>query len=507
MSVKSISTRISIVGRGAKCSGGSSAVEKSSYISRTTLECEYNGQTYYPKYSEDLVHSEIMLPENAPPEYMDRSVLWNSVEMFEQNNARAQLARSMRIVLPNDWSYEVAIEVMKEYVKENFVDKGMCCEWAIHDSEHNGQRNLHCHVLLTMRPILADGTWGEKQKKVYLLDKDGNKIIGRNGKPKCTTKDVTGWNDRGNAKMWRANLRELINATNEKLKIDETWDERSFKERGLDIEPTIHLGPKASALERAGIATERGNINRDIRKHNSLLMQAKAVLVEAVERVEQLKLAKPIVAVVNEVVELINKITAKKGRLDLPIVGGKYLAKMSDRKALQSAENATAFTVEKGIDTFEALEEYKQEHEQRFDAISSERTEQLAELEHLEELTEIYSEYKPLLEIKKQSDGLKGLSKKRFDKEHASELRDYGPCLARLKDALEGAKATPSAWQKRIAELKDSLAKSRPQYGRLATDLAYAEVISYNKRNYEREQANERSARTHSHKKNREEVL
>ena len=125
MAVKSLSTRIAIIGRGAKCSGGSSAVDRSAYISRTTMYSEYDGTYYYPKYSEDLVHSEVMLPENAPEEYADPSVLWNSVEMREKNNSKAQLARSYKISIPNEWSYELATEVVRDYVKRNFVDEGM----------------------------------------------------------------------------------------------------------------------------------------------------------------------------------------------------------------------------------------------------------------------------------------------------------------------------------------------------------------------------------------------
>ena len=60
MAVKNLSTRVAIIGRGAKCRGGSSAVDKSAYISRTTMYSEYDGTTYYPKYTEDLVHNEVM---------------------------------------------------------------------------------------------------------------------------------------------------------------------------------------------------------------------------------------------------------------------------------------------------------------------------------------------------------------------------------------------------------------------------------------------------------------
>jgi hypothetical protein len=149
MAVKNISTRTKICGRSAKCHGGHSAVEQSSYISRTTMYCEYDGQTYYPKYSEDLVHSEVMLPDNAPTEYQDAKILWNAVENVEKG-ANAQLARTYRVSLPNEWSYELATDVMRDYIKRNFVDEGMCAQFAIHDSENKdtGQRNLHCHILL-----------------------------------------------------------------------------------------------------------------------------------------------------------------------------------------------------------------------------------------------------------------------------------------------------------------------------------------------------------------------
>ena len=75
MAVKNLSTRVAIIGRGAKCRGGSSAVDKSAYISRTTMYSEYDGTTYYPKYTGGIwCIMRIMLPVNAPAEYSDPSV-------------------------------------------------------------------------------------------------------------------------------------------------------------------------------------------------------------------------------------------------------------------------------------------------------------------------------------------------------------------------------------------------------------------------------------------------
>lgn len=92
-----------------------SAVEQSSYISRTTLYSDYYGENFYPKYSEDLVYTEIVLPVNAPEKYMDRSILWNSAEEAERKSPKAQIARSYKVSLPNDWSYDLTTEVMRDF--------------------------------------------------------------------------------------------------------------------------------------------------------------------------------------------------------------------------------------------------------------------------------------------------------------------------------------------------------------------------------------------------------
>lgn len=232
-----------------------------------------------------------MLPENAPAEYSNPAVLWNSVEMAEQNNSRTQLARTYRVELPNEWSYELAIEVMQDYVKRNFVSKGMCAEFAIHDSENKetGQRNLHYHIMLAMRGIDEYGQWMQKSKKEYLLDENGEriplidkktglqKVDKQNCKQwKCKTIETNDWNSHENAKIWRRDLADTINAVNQRIgETENFWEHRSFKEQGLDIEPQIHLGEKASAMERVGIHTIRGDINRRILANNAVIEQAK----------------------------------------------------------------------------------------------------------------------------------------------------------------------------------------------------------------------------------------
>ena len=278
MAVKNLSTRVAIIGRGAKCRGGSSAVDKSAYISRTTMYSEYDGTTYYPKYTEDLVHNEVMLPVNAPAEYSDPSVLWNSVEMRESKSAKAQLARSYKINLPNEWSYELAIEVMRDYVKRNFVDDGMCAQFAIHDSENPNthQRNLHCHIMLTMRPFNERGAWAAKSKKEYDLDENGERIRLPSGRYKTHKIDLTGWNDKDNTLLWRKAWADYTNDFLERNGSPERIDHRSNAERGIDEIPTVHMGVAACQMEKKGIATEKGELNRSIQKTNRLIREIRA---------------------------------------------------------------------------------------------------------------------------------------------------------------------------------------------------------------------------------------
>ena len=95
----------------------------------------------------------------------DRAFLWNAVEKIEKAK-NAQLAREIEIALPQELTREQGISLVREYVKDQFVNAGMCADIAIHDKQDG---NPHAHVMLTMRPIEKDGTWGAKQKKEYIL--------------------------------------------------------------------------------------------------------------------------------------------------------------------------------------------------------------------------------------------------------------------------------------------------------------------------------------------------
>ena len=531
MRTKYASTRFSIVKR----SKGQSAVDAASYISRSVLVSEYDGKTYRPKYHEDLVHCEINLPEYAPEEWLDRAVLWNSVELNEKQK-NAQLCRTLKAALPNDWSYELAEETVRDYVQRNFVSKGMCADWAIHDSvNQNGIHNLHFHLMLTLRPVEENGKWGAKQRKEYILDKDGNKIRNKSGRGfKSRAVDVNDWNEKGNSGL------------------PEYWEHRSFKELGLEQEPTRHLGPIASALERKGIRTEKGDANRAIMEHNQTLQRARMFYdiawnsVKNLEKWEQEKAAEAaknaaekkagkmagdipaaqegeaeqtavgsiqketsgtkevsvFAAMKNEVLEMLECILAAFGRLHLPLIQAPNLKKVSNRAALMDIENVRRFVEEKGIDSFEALETFAVQQE-----ASKKEAEEICnrdgrEIRRLKELSEAYAAYAPYIPIRNEYLQKKGIAQAVYHSQHKKELETAKELRIPVYELLrEGEKFTPKKWEAQIKELTQEYEKQSRRYGRSTVNLAYVELLRHNRKIDEREQKNKDQSQSRQHEK------
>ena len=257
---------VNIISRGK----GKSAVASAAYISGEKIKNEWDGVTHDYTRKQGVISKEIFLPDHAPKEYKDRKTLWNSVELFEKNS-NAQLARNFIISLPKELSIEENKKMIEEYIQTNFVKEGMIVDLAIHDESREGNQNIHAHIMTIVRPINEDGTWGQKSKKEYILDEKGEKILNKNGKPKTRKVELTTWNDKVNVEKWRENFSDLCNKYLERAGAEKRVDHRSFKRQGIKQIPTIHLGASASAMERKGIRTEKGDINREIKKQNELL--------------------------------------------------------------------------------------------------------------------------------------------------------------------------------------------------------------------------------------------
>ena len=259
---------ISIVSRGK----GKSAVAAAAYRSGEKITNEWDGMTHDYTRKGGVVHTEIMLPPHAPPSFSDRSTLWNSVELYEKAG-NAQLAREIDAALPIELSREEQIRLVREYCSSQFVSRGMCVDFAIHDTDSG---NPHCHIMLTMRPLDERGAWAAKSKKEYDLDENGERIRLPSGRYKTHKIDLTGWNDKDNTLLWRKAWADFTNDFLERNGSPERIDHRSNAERGIDEIPTVHMGVAACQMEKKGIATEKGELNRNIQKANRLIREIRA---------------------------------------------------------------------------------------------------------------------------------------------------------------------------------------------------------------------------------------
>ena len=259
---------IGIVSRGK----GKSAVAAAAYRSGEKLTNEWDGMTHDYTRKGGVVHTEIMLPPHAPPSFSDRSTLWNSVELYEKAG-NAQLAREIDAALPIELSREEQIRLVREYCSSQFVSRGMCVDFAIHDTDKG---NPHCHIMLTMRPLDERGAWAAKSKKEYDLDENGERIRLPSGRYKTHKVDLTGWNDKDNTLLWRKAWADYTNDFLERNGSPERIDHRSNAERGIDEIPTVHMGVAACQMEKKGVATEKGELNRSIQKTNRLIREIRA---------------------------------------------------------------------------------------------------------------------------------------------------------------------------------------------------------------------------------------
>ena len=250
---------IKTIGRNSGRSSVAAAAYRSAekiYDHRTGLWHDFTGKG-------GVVHSEILLPEQAPAYYQDRAILWNAVEHSEKAKS-ARTAREIEIALPAELGRADHINLAREYAQQ-FVDKGMCADFAVHDKRDG---NPHAHIILTTRPINPDGTWGAKSKKEYILDSRGQKMMLPSGEYKSRKVSATDWDAKENAELWREAWAKIVNRELERRGL-EPVDHRSYKRQGLDREPTIHLGPKAAQMERQGIQTELGDHNRAVVQENA----------------------------------------------------------------------------------------------------------------------------------------------------------------------------------------------------------------------------------------------
>lgn len=444
---------IKIISRGR----GKSAVAAAAYRAGVAIRNDYDGLIHDYSHKHGVLHTEILLPENAPAKYTDRATLWNAVEKIEKAK-NAQLAREVELALPVELTREQNVSLVREYVQQNFVDVGMCADICLHDTGHG---NPHAHILLTMRPFAPNGEWGAKQKKEYLLDEDGGKIYDpKRCQYKCKSIPTTNWNEHTKAEEWRETWANLTNQALKKNGFMERVDHRSYQRQGIQQFPTIHMGTSASQMEKRGIRTERGDINREIIVTNKELRQIKARLVKLQKwlkkeaaNIETPKLADVITAVLKQ-----QKQSGQPSRY----------AAIRDLKAASKLLN---FLKENNIKNIAGLDEKLNSMLDRRLSISDELKSierRLMVLDKHIEQAEYYLSFKPLAQERKQ---MKPRQQTSFTEAHQHEFILLDAAKQYLTGVMNGRKHLPlKAWK---AE-RDKLMSRRGQLSRDYTSLKQA---------------------------------
>lgn len=295
---------------------GRSVVAAAAYASCSKIYNDYDGMMHDYTRKHGCVYSEIFLPSNAPPEWQDRTELWNAVEAAEKAKD-SRLARELIVALPVEIGLDEWKAILKDFISKQCVNKGMCADVSIHDTDGH---NPHAHILLTMRPIDDKGKWQAKTQKEYLCkrgdeergftaaefktaqadgwekqyqykvdkkklymtpteaEQQGYERVSKNPKstrygrqnPICAE-----WNSEEQVLRWRKAWEGVTNKALEQNSIDARVDCRSFKECGIDEQPTIHEGVSAHIIEQRGGVSERCEMNRQIKADNALLLEIK----------------------------------------------------------------------------------------------------------------------------------------------------------------------------------------------------------------------------------------
>ena len=301
-----------VVSRGT----GRSAVAASAYLSCSKILNDYDGVQHDYTRKKGLVWQEVFLPEFAPSEWKERGVLWNAVEENEKTKD-SRLAREFVVALPIELSEAQWKKLLSDFISDAFVADGMCADVAIHNPYTPGH-NPHAHIMLTVRPLDEKGNWKYKTQKEYLCVKNGEEQgftadefkaaqtegwekqyqykVGKKkvymtasaakGKgyervskyPKSTKYGrqnpiAERWSSEEQLVLWRAAWADVTNRHLEQYGHDERIDHRSHAEREFDEQPTIHEGVVARALEKKGIASDRCELNRQIKADNALLRE------------------------------------------------------------------------------------------------------------------------------------------------------------------------------------------------------------------------------------------
>ena len=470
-----------------KRSAGQSAVAAAAYRAGEKLHSTYYGEDSDYTRKGGVICSEILLPSHAPPEYADRETLWNAVEKAERGK-KAQLAYSFDIALQNEFSMQENIDLARQFLLDNFVNRGMVADFAVHqpDKEDGGISNPHFHVMCPIRPIEPDGRWGNKQRREYVLDEHGERVLDEAGNYVFNAVPTTDWGKPETLEAWRQSWAELCNAMFAEKNLDCRIDHRSFARQGVDQIPTQHEGPTVRAMEAKGIRTDKGNLNRFIRKTNALLREAKEKITALIGWLKDVKaeLAKPQPPILNDLLALHCSIRNKSA----------YSNKAKNANLQRYAE-AFNFLQSKNLYTVDDLETTLHSMQDKIDTLKKSASAKQSRIKEVNELLRMVDYYKS---GKPAADKLKSIrfekSRQKYKAEHDDELRTFYMAERKLKSYFKDGKLPITAWRGEREQLKQEYRDIQTEFSPLHADAKKLWAIHYNIYEVQHEQERQNAA-------------
>lgn len=470
-----------------KRSAGQSAVAAAAYRAGEKLHSKYYGEDSDYTRKGGVICSEILLPSHAPPEYADRETLWNAVEKAERGK-KAQLAYSFDIALQNEFSMQENIDLARQFLLDNFVSRGMVADFAVHqpDKEDGGISNPHFHVMCPIRPIEPNGRWGNKQRREYVLDEHGERVLDEAGNYVFNAVPTTDWGMPETLEAWRQSWADLCNAKFAEKDLDCRIDHRSFARQGVEQIPTQHEGPTVRAMEAKGIRTDKGDLNRFIRKTNALLREAKEKIVALIGWLKDVKaeLAKPQPLMLNDLLALH---CANRNK-------GAYSNKVKNANLQRYAE-AFGFLQSKNLYTVDDLENAFHAMQDKIDTLKNSASAKQARIKELDELLRMVDYYKS---GKPAADKLKSIrfekSRQKYKSEHDNELRTFYMAERKLKPHFKDGKMPIAAWRREREQLEQDCKDIQTELSPLHADAKKLWAIHYNIYEVQHEQERQNAA-------------
>ena len=470
-----------------KRSAGQSAIASAAYRAGERLYSEYYGE--YSDYTRKggVICSDILLPSHAPKEYADRQTLWNAVEKAERGKT-AQLAYSFEISLQNEFSLEENIALARKFLLEQFVSRGMTVDVSFHEKEHEdgGTPNPHFHFLCPIRPIEQDGTWGLKQRRVYALDEDGNRIRDQNGEFVFNAVPTTDWGSPETLEHWRQTWAEMCNAKFAEKGLTVRIDHRSYERQGVDLLPTIHEGATVRAMEKKGIRTEKGEFNRWIKATNAVIRDIKKKITSLMGWIADMKaeLAKPQPPTLNDLLALH---CANRNK-------GAYSNKAKNANLQRYAE-AFSFLQSKNLYTVDDLDNALHAMQDKIDTLKKSASSKQASIKEVGELLRMVDYYKTGKHV---ADKLKNIrfekSRQKYKSEHDDELRTFYMAERKLKSYFKDGKLPITAWRREREQLEQEYKDIQTELSPLHADAKKLWAIHYNIYEVQREQERQNTA-------------